>query len=523
MGKNQSASNLTNIIQYNNGNISFVSGSTTLMQISSSGAITITGVISGSTTLSSSFATTASYAVSATSASYSLNSTSASYALNATSASNSTLLANRDVAQFATTASNVYYGNQIVSASVLVSGSITATGQIVAQTINVQSVTSSIVYSSGSNVFGNKISDTQTFTGSMLISGSVNAVGAICTVGTVCAGSVCAPSHIGGTFSGTVIYGSSAICGGVISGSGALLTGALSGTSATFSSSVGTTALNMNNMASLGSIGGGSIYLPYTAVIMFRTTDGATARAKITADNSNNLFLNSDGGSVGIGTSSPSAELQVNKNCDAVVAISNCIGVITGNRGSLAFYNCATSTVGLIRAAAVTDNVGTELQFHTRPAAGNLSQTMTITSDGYVAVVGNQGLKCVPYLQGMSFGWNRSNGQGESMINWTNAGGGTACDLVFNFRDSTTLYERLRLSSAGTLYFGIGAGSYEQMTLCYSGYNGGSPITTLMPSTVPGSGALTTFLLLKSNGLGLASGCNQIGRASCRERVYVLV
>ena len=57
MGKNQSASGLTNIVQYdNNGNISFVSGSTTLMQISSSGAITTTGVISGSNALSSSYA-----------------------------------------------------------------------------------------------------------------------------------------------------------------------------------------------------------------------------------------------------------------------------------------------------------------------------------------------------------------------------------------------------------------------------------------------------------------------------------
>lgn len=67
MGKNQSASGLTNVIQYSNGNITFVSGSTTLMSISSSGAITTTGVISGSNALS------ASYASASTSASYSSN------------------------------------------------------------------------------------------------------------------------------------------------------------------------------------------------------------------------------------------------------------------------------------------------------------------------------------------------------------------------------------------------------------------------------------------------------------------
>jgi len=65
-----------------------------------------------------------------------------------------------------------------------VSGSVTATGQIIAQTINVQSVTSSVVYSSGSNVFGCQVSDTQTFTGSMFITGStLNVTG----------GSICAP------------------------------------------------------------------------------------------------------------------------------------------------------------------------------------------------------------------------------------------------------------------------------------------------------------------------------------------
>jgi hypothetical protein len=73
MGKNRSASGLTNIIQYDNrGNITFVSGSTTLMSVSSSGAITTTGVISGSDatnalllngTGSLAFTTTASYNV----------------------------------------------------------------------------------------------------------------------------------------------------------------------------------------------------------------------------------------------------------------------------------------------------------------------------------------------------------------------------------------------------------------------------------------------------------------------------
>ena len=40
-------------------------------------------------------------------------------------------------------------------------GNLTVTGTITAQDLHVQEVTSSIVYSSGSNIFGNSTSDTQ--------------------------------------------------------------------------------------------------------------------------------------------------------------------------------------------------------------------------------------------------------------------------------------------------------------------------------------------------------------------------
>ena len=73
---------------------------------------------------------------------------------------------------YATTGSNGFNGNQAIT------GSLTVTGQVVAQTLNVQQVTSSIVYSSGSNVFGNSVSNTQQFTGSMLVTGSLAVTGA---------------------------------------------------------------------------------------------------------------------------------------------------------------------------------------------------------------------------------------------------------------------------------------------------------------------------------------------------------
>ena len=73
---------------------------------------------------------------------------------------------------FATTGSNGFNGSQSIT------GSLTVTGQVVAQTLNVQQVTSSIVYSSGSNVFGNSLANTQQFTGSVGVTGSLTVAGA---------------------------------------------------------------------------------------------------------------------------------------------------------------------------------------------------------------------------------------------------------------------------------------------------------------------------------------------------------
>jgi hypothetical protein len=54
-----------------------------------------------------------------------------------------------------------------------ISGSLDVNGTITATTLVVQTVTSSVIYSSGSNVFGNSAANTQTFTGSVLVTGSV--------------------------------------------------------------------------------------------------------------------------------------------------------------------------------------------------------------------------------------------------------------------------------------------------------------------------------------------------------------
>jgi hypothetical protein len=81
---------------------------------------------------------------------------------------------------YATTGSNIFTGAQTVCAN------ITSTGTIIAQTLNVQQVTSSIVYSSGSNTFGCQLTDVQQMTGSVRITGSLNTIGIACFSNVVC-------------------------------------------------------------------------------------------------------------------------------------------------------------------------------------------------------------------------------------------------------------------------------------------------------------------------------------------------
>jgi hypothetical protein len=173
MGKNKSASGLINVINYDNyGNISFVSGSTTLMQVSSSGAITTTGVISGSSAQSASLAQNSNLLQGTGSVGF--TTTGSFTTMSSSLSSRTTQIEN----VYATTGSNSFRATQSIT------GSLTVTGQITAQTLNVQQVTSSIVYSSGSNVFGCDLNSRQTFTGSFYQTGSVANFSNIVGIGT---------------------------------------------------------------------------------------------------------------------------------------------------------------------------------------------------------------------------------------------------------------------------------------------------------------------------------------------------
>ena len=125
-----------------------------------------------------------------------------------------------------------------------------------------------------------------------------------------------------------------------------------------------------------------------TGTLNFKGAGTAGSTQAVSFDGSapiNSLVIDSSG-RLGIGTGSPAVNLQVNAASDVGIALSNSSSVTSGNRGSISMLNSAVSNVGLIRFAAVTDNVGTEIQFFTRPAAGSLTQTMTLDSSGRLGI-----------------------------------------------------------------------------------------------------------------------------------------
>jgi len=159
-----------------------------------SGSLNVTGGITGSLqgtasyasqALSSSYAVTASYVATAQTASYVV---SASYAISSSQAANAALLNSLSSSQFAQlVANNTFTGNNVF-------GNVTASNALItsASVLNlyVQYETASVIYSSGSNQFGDAANDVQTLfgtvdvkTGPLKVSGSASITGSLQVIG----------------------------------------------------------------------------------------------------------------------------------------------------------------------------------------------------------------------------------------------------------------------------------------------------------------------------------------------------
>jgi hypothetical protein len=268
-------------------------------------------------------------------------------------------------------------GSLGVTGSLNVSGSITTTGTITAQTLVVQTITSSIEYSSGSNIFGSRLTDTQTMTGSVNITGSLSIIGGNVGIGTT---SPTSKLDVNGTLglsgylfaqkSGNynILYdpaGGAAIYLGNASDPGNYY----DNTSHNFRSRGGST-----NYVTINSSGNVGIGLTNPSALLHISGSGSGSLFQISSTVSSSIFFVSGSGNVGIGTTTPSTSLDVSGSGRFTNSLS-----ITGSAqitGSLRVTG-SISASGSIGAAVFSSNADSLV------ITGSLNLTGSFTQVGY--------------------------------------------------------------------------------------------------------------------------------------------
>ena len=203
------------------------------------------------------------------------------------------------------------------------------------------------------------------------------------------------------------------------------------------------------------------------------------------------------GGNVGIGSSSPSANLEVKTTSDVGIALSNSSSVTSGNRGGISMLNSANSSVGLIRFAAVTDNVGTEIQFYTRPAAGSLTQSMTLDSAGRLGI----GTTTPTNADKLEIQTSSTSAPGL----WIQTGGTTSAYPIADFRTGSNLSALLIRGDGASVFTGkvlvgtstaLGTGQVGFLT------SGANQVLTMHNSNATPFGLVVKYTTATPNGTG---------------------
>ncbi len=295
---------------------------------------------------------------------------------------------------YATTGSNSFRADQSITGSLVVSSTITA------QTLVVQTVTSSIVYSSGSNVFGNQLANTQTFTGSVNITGSQTVFG---NVGT----NYAAQSNIR-----SYIYDNSANYGLVVQQDGSGTIAQFSGNSGAVrmyisaSGNVGigvtnpTRQLFVNDTVFFDNAGNGSTTNPSIAIgstSLGISYLGGSNMALLTGG-STKMFISASG-IIGIGATIPVGKLNLVGSTAQYIVLTNTAadgvtdaiqgGIIGQSRGSA--NNLAQMASILFRNKATSPWYKGEITFSTNDTDGTdpsvaVIERMRITSAGNIGM-----------------------------------------------------------------------------------------------------------------------------------------
>ncbi len=177
--------------------------------------------------------------------------------------------------------------------------------------------------------------------------------------------------------------------------------------------------------------------------------------------NTGMLFVDASADRVGIGTVSPVADLSVGSVASGTSTSTpvelNLGSTFADSAGSLSkakfklFEDSSANVYGLSVSSGF-------MEFGVPSSAGyaffvNESEKMRIASGGYVNPKANVATINAPDTQGLHFGWNYSNGAGESLIVF-NKGAGTTGGLTFVDNSSSGTHDEVMRIESGTLLVG---------------------------------------------------------------------
>ncbi len=256
-----------------------------------SGSLVITGSLTTTQGITGSLIGTSSWAQNALTASYVANASSFPYSGSAQ------ITGSLGITGSIATTDNITASNALI------------TGTITAQTLVVQTVTSSIVYSSGSNIFGNDLSNTQVFTGSLQVTGSTHYL-----LGNVGIGTITPQVRLSVSSSGD-----------------------------NWGLFIGPDA---------GNITGQRLKLGYFGSSNYSAIQSINDGTSVTS-----LILQKDGGNVGIGTTNPAYKLDISTGAQSIRVKGESTGY---TQGSIIFQSATTDSPSSRGLGVYTFNEGTD-------------------------------------------------------------------------------------------------------------------------------------------------------------------
>jgi len=367
-----------------------VTGNTNLI-----GALTVTGSLAGTAT-SSSFAYTASSAVSAYTAASAVNATTALTASYATS--------------------------------------FTVGGTLTAQTLVVQTITSSVSFITGSTRFGSLLTNTHEFTGSMFVTGSTAFFAGNVGIGTASPGTKLDVRTDNGVLIKGATSNNDAILSFLPTTGGRQYDFRNFGSSfAILDSSANITRLYFNFSGNTG------IGLTDPSALLHISGSGSGSLMRISSHVSSSIFFVSGSGNIGIGNTNPRANLHIGPSLNTMPASTS---IAVAGDTSIRFMAGSDGNADYGSFIAGTQSGGVRaLSLGYRQGAGDIV-TMTITQLSSGATTGSVGIGTTSPDGVLSV---QKDTNGDTPIYFTNASGGSG-----NTNASITLDFRLRNGSGGS-------------------------------------------------------------------------